>query len=610
MTAITASDRDLVGQILAGRREVFSLLVERHLHSALAIARARLLNPADADDAVQEAFLRAFERLHTLREPAKFGPWLLTIARHEAVRLVVKGRSTLGADPSAAPDPAAADSNPEQHELHALLRDHISKLPEQAREVLLLHYFAGRSTREIAALLEIRQGAVLKRLQRAREQLAETMLRDLEATRPGEASITRQVVRIVALTASLTIPAAMANAATVSTVAKAGTTRYLFTKSFVAVAASITALNVASLWWIASHYLGEQVRAQRQETTPDATLLRAALDARDLLRQIREAHNWAAPMVKHVGYVMTAEYKDAPEKRERVEMNIDAFQGEVRAARRGTSRHWEGTDESSPPHEQFNLETWDGQRFYSLGKVLSSAHSYWGGGTSEAPKHAPRLRAIHTGAELMGVLYGDLVPYYDVLNDAQELTVVPDDSTIPGISTYRTEAKTKRGVYRVWVDPAQDYHLRKAILEKSADDLDWDDIPLSKQEWNPMKTLKYTLTNEEFESFEGRIFPVLGHTVTECVYTTVSLNRTRGAASSIQKSDIHISSIDLNPDANALRAFVPDAPPNTIVTDWDNNRQVVWIGTGISDDESLLKAAQAQLEELMRVNPERPKTGK
>lgn len=613
MNAITVSDKELVGQILAGRREAFSVLVERHLHSALAIARARLLNPADADDAVQEAFLRAFESLHTLREPEKFGPWLLTIARHEAVRLVIKGRQTLGADPAAAPEFASTEPEPAEHELHTLLRDHIAKLPEQTREVLLLHYFAGCNSREIATLLDIRQAAVLKRLQRAREQLAGTLLRELEATRPNDASITKQVVRIVALASSLTIPATMANASTLTTVAKTGAARYLLNKSFITIAASIVALNLASLWWITSHYVGDRVLAQQKISNdgPAPLAAKTNIDARDFLRKIQEAQSSTPPLVRNIKYEMLGQYEGAPEKPGRTEMNISAYIGETRAARRNKQLSWSGTDDSIAPHEQESLDTWDGQRYFSFGRVISPPGAdYWLGGTSETPLHGVRLRAKHNGGELMGYLYGDVVPYYEILIDAKDVTVVPDATSIPGVSTYRIDAKTKRGFYRVWVDPAQNYHLRKAVLEVSADDLSWGDIPLSKQVWNPMKTLRYTVTNEEFGVIDGRIFPVRGRTVTEAVYATVDLSRSNGFTSSIATTEIHVTSIQLNPDADALRAFVPDAPPNTIVTDWDNNRQVVWTGTGISDDESLVKAAQAQLEELTRANPVRPGNGK
>ncbi len=218
------SDKDLVTRILSGHPDLFGALVERHIRAAHAIAYARLGNTTDAEDAVQEAFLRAYEKLATLRDPARFAAWLLTIARHEASRVAAKrfrnqhtdidltaqypeSSFSESSDPEDISALQAAHPDPAQHEMNAILRDHVMRLPEPAREVLLLHYFAGHSARDIAALLDLRRAAVLKRLQRAREQLAETMLRDLKTARPSEASLSKQIVRIAALTTALALPA-------------------------------------------------------------------------------------------------------------------------------------------------------------------------------------------------------------------------------------------------------------------------------------------------------------------------------------------------------------------------------------------------------------------
>ncbi len=265
------SDKELVGQVLHGRTEAYAQLVERHIHGAHAIAYARAGNVPDAEDAVQEAFLRAFEKLRTLRDPAKFGSWLLTIARHEATRLVVKGRSTLGADPAATPDVAAANIEPVRHELHALLRDHIANLPEHAREVLLLHYFAGRNTREIATLLDLRQGAVLKRLQRARESLAETLLHDLESTRPAHDTARKQIAHIVALAAAL--PAASSLAAPAAAAALGTNTlsslAALFPKAgTIAAACAGMAVTATAGWMYLSAQPPDPIEAADTETRP------------------------------------------------------------------------------------------------------------------------------------------------------------------------------------------------------------------------------------------------------------------------------------------------------------------------------------------------------
>jgi RNA polymerase sigma factor (sigma-70 family) len=237
MNTSTFSDKDLVLRILSGHPDLFAPLVERHIRAAHAIAYARLGNASDAEDAVQEAFLRAYEGLASLRDPAKFAAWLLTIARHEAARVAAKRSHALAPsdrhlDHTSNPSDSSSQSDwsdrssssttqpdPAQREMNEILRGHVMRLPEPAREVLMLHYFAGHSAREIAALLDLRRAAVLKRLQRAREQLAETMLRDLEAARPTEASLTKQVAHIAALAATVGIPAAVAT----TTIATAAT---------------------------------------------------------------------------------------------------------------------------------------------------------------------------------------------------------------------------------------------------------------------------------------------------------------------------------------------------------------------------------------------------
>ncbi|HIJ74578.1 MAG TPA: RNA polymerase sigma factor [Candidatus Hydrogenedentes bacterium] len=75
------SDRRLIRQVLAGRRESFGVLVERYLHVVHALAYAQTGNHADAEDVVQETFIKAFQSLSSLRDTGRFPAWLTTIAR-------------------------------------------------------------------------------------------------------------------------------------------------------------------------------------------------------------------------------------------------------------------------------------------------------------------------------------------------------------------------------------------------------------------------------------------------------------------------------------------------------------------------------------------------
>ncbi len=201
------TDSWLVRRTLAGRRECFSKLVERHIDSVYAVALARTRNHADAEDIVQDAFVQAYTNLNKLREPGKFCGWVTTIARNSAARLLVrKKRESNSLDMrTMTPEPKSPD--PAQSELHAILRNQLNELDEDAREVLLMHYFAGYSAREIAVRLEISRDAALKRLQRSREKLAGAVLEKLEGSlEDRRRDVNKRAIRITSALAGVMAP--------------------------------------------------------------------------------------------------------------------------------------------------------------------------------------------------------------------------------------------------------------------------------------------------------------------------------------------------------------------------------------------------------------------
>jgi RNA polymerase sigma-70 factor (ECF subfamily) len=201
------TDATLVRSVLAGRREDFGSLVERHLSTAFAVAYGRTGNHADAEDAAQEAFLRALKTLDRLREPAKFGPWLITITRNVATDILIARtrEHNAGADTPILDD-AIWLPNMEQREMWSKLREQIRQLDEEPREVLLLFYFAGKPTKEIAALLSVSPDAVRKRLQRARETLGTRLLEELQPERKLQPVLKKRsaIVTAAALAAPVT----------------------------------------------------------------------------------------------------------------------------------------------------------------------------------------------------------------------------------------------------------------------------------------------------------------------------------------------------------------------------------------------------------------------
>lgn len=166
----------------AQRREAtaFDRLIRRFERPALAVAFAVTADAAEAGDVVQEAFVRAWQRLSDLKEPHKFGPWLCGIVRHLALdaRRRIRPRAA-GAVPVDGSDgvPLATDPAEEmsRRETGERLAAAVAALDETSRSVVVLRYYDGLSSKEIGELLGLAPTAVDMRLTRARRQLKELM---------------------------------------------------------------------------------------------------------------------------------------------------------------------------------------------------------------------------------------------------------------------------------------------------------------------------------------------------------------------------------------------------------------------------------------------------
>ncbi len=175
------SDDRLVRDTLAGNQQAFSRLVARYLQTAHAVAFAQTGNHADAEDAAQDAFLKAYQSLDTLRDRNRFGSWLAALTRNAAIDLVRKRQRRHKLADQLPQHEALQNMEPERRDEAELVRAKVTAMEEGPREVILLYYFAGHTLREIAQLLNISKPAAQKRLVRAREQLSESVVRALGA---------------------------------------------------------------------------------------------------------------------------------------------------------------------------------------------------------------------------------------------------------------------------------------------------------------------------------------------------------------------------------------------------------------------------------------------
>lgn len=175
------NDAQLVARVRRGDRAAAGTLAERYLRACRAVALAVTGDPADADDVCQDAFVAAIERIDGCREPHRFGAWLLQIVRNRARdHLRSRARSVLSIDgmeiESARASPAAeAESGDATGRLLAAIRT----LPEERREVLLLHDLEGWTHREIAERLGLPAGTVRSHLHHARRHVR-ALLPELE----------------------------------------------------------------------------------------------------------------------------------------------------------------------------------------------------------------------------------------------------------------------------------------------------------------------------------------------------------------------------------------------------------------------------------------------
>lgn len=173
MTA-TISDTELVVRTLDGDGRSFEVLVRRYRRVALARALALVSDPSDAEDVVQDAFIAAHTHLRTLRNPARVGPWLMTMVRNRAFNAERsrRRRRTVPVDEHVPVDTQfASDRQLMRDDLRSELLQALRRLSSVQREVVLLADLENCAHAEIARLLGISVVMSRRHLSDARQRL-------------------------------------------------------------------------------------------------------------------------------------------------------------------------------------------------------------------------------------------------------------------------------------------------------------------------------------------------------------------------------------------------------------------------------------------------------
>jgi RNA polymerase sigma-70 factor (ECF subfamily) len=179
------SDEEVVARVVDGDTAMFEILMRRHNQRLYRVARAILRDDTEAEDVMQDAYVRAYQHLHQFEGRAKFSTWLTRICVHEALaRAERRGRfepiaDDLDMDGGPMGYVPSNDRTPEQQasnrELGDLLEKAILGLPETYRTVLIMRDVEEMNTAETAEVLGITEENVKVRLHRARMLLRDEL---------------------------------------------------------------------------------------------------------------------------------------------------------------------------------------------------------------------------------------------------------------------------------------------------------------------------------------------------------------------------------------------------------------------------------------------------
>lgn len=175
----------IIARASAGEPDSFRILVERYRHQAFALALRIVRSPEDAEEAAQDAFLRAWRALPRFRGECRFSTWLFRIVTRCALDHLASLRRRRGRETAMesalvealAENREGADGSGSTRERFRLERL-IATLPDTARAVITLFYLQDRSVDEVAEALQLPTGTVKTHLHRSRAALRQAWLRE------------------------------------------------------------------------------------------------------------------------------------------------------------------------------------------------------------------------------------------------------------------------------------------------------------------------------------------------------------------------------------------------------------------------------------------------
>jgi RNA polymerase sigma-70 factor (ECF subfamily) len=178
-STLSPSDAEIIARVLAGDLDSFELIMRRYNQRLFRLARSVVRDDDEAEDIVQESYVRAYQRMAQLENRSLLSAWIARITFHESLarrrrsRRMVATDFTDSGEASIAPPTVRSDPGEAVHaqELGLVLTAAVDALPDDLRTVFTLRLIEGLNTQETAESLELTEANVKTRLHRARALL-------------------------------------------------------------------------------------------------------------------------------------------------------------------------------------------------------------------------------------------------------------------------------------------------------------------------------------------------------------------------------------------------------------------------------------------------------
>ncbi|GAA0136236.1 hypothetical protein YSY43_30770 [Paenibacillus sp. YSY-4.3] len=175
------SDRQLAASAIKGDFEAFRAIVLRYSKALLSVAYSVLGDYHEAQDAVQETFVKCHRNLHTLKDPSQLGSWLYSIAHRTSLDFIKKKNKLLPYDEATAPKLDNIHTWLDQHAIKESVWAALQTLEEKSKSAIVLYYLNQWPMKDIAPFLDLSIAAVESRIRRAREMLKLRLAGDFES---------------------------------------------------------------------------------------------------------------------------------------------------------------------------------------------------------------------------------------------------------------------------------------------------------------------------------------------------------------------------------------------------------------------------------------------